>query len=165
MEYVGQRNIKRLCNFYVSDLHLAVMLLPYISKQIDEDVEITTIFERLEKKNIEEILERLNIGNKNEILNIDWLNGNINTNIEIEKCINKRINDKKKKIFIIGGKREFIKMNNEVILNNISIAGNCETIKIIDCYNIEEIGLESQNIIKQYDGIVNTSGEIRVVNK
>ena len=45
MEYVVKRNIKRFCNFYVSDLHLSVMLLPYISKQINEDVEITTIFE------------------------------------------------------------------------------------------------------------------------
>ena len=49
MEYVGHQNIKKLCNFYVSDLHLSVMLLPYLSKQINEDVEITTIFEKLEK--------------------------------------------------------------------------------------------------------------------
>ena len=45
MEYVAQQNIKKLCNFYVSDLHLSVMLLPYLNKQINEDVEITTIFE------------------------------------------------------------------------------------------------------------------------
>lgn len=165
MEYVGQRNIKKLCNFYVSDLHLAVMLLPYLSKQIDEDVEITTIFERLEKKNIEEILERLNIRNKNKILNIDWLNGNKNTTEEIEKCVKNKVNDKKKKIFIIGGKREFIKSNNEIIMNSCNLGMDDETIKIIDCYNVEEVGIESKSIIKNYDGMLNTSGEMEVFNK
>ena len=61
MEYVEQQNIKKLCNFYVSDLHLSVMLLPYLNKQINEDVEITTIFEKLEKETIGTILDKLNV--------------------------------------------------------------------------------------------------------
>ena len=65
MKYVGERCMKKLCNFYVSDLHLSVMLLPYISKQVNEDVEITTIFEKLKKENIEKILDKLNVKNKN----------------------------------------------------------------------------------------------------
>lgn len=163
MEYVGQQNIKKLCNFYVSDLHLAVMLLPYISKQIDKDVEITTIFERLEKKNIEEILEKLNIKNKNEILDINWLNSNKHTDIEIKECIKNQINDGKEKIFIIGGNKNFIYHNNKIVLNSFEIPKRKESIKIIDCYNIEEVGIKAQDIVKQYDAIVNTSGEINLV--
>ena len=85
MEYVGQQNIKKLCNFYVSDLHLSVMLLPYISKQINEDVEITTIFEKLEKNDMEAILDKINVKNKNEILNINWLENNENRRCNKEK--------------------------------------------------------------------------------
>ena len=87
MKYVGQQNIKKLCNFYVSDLHLSVMLLPYISKQINEDVEITTIFEKLDKENIEAVLEKLNVKNKEEILNINWFNSNKDTYEKAENNI------------------------------------------------------------------------------
>ena len=61
METVGESNIRKFCNFYVSDVHLSVMLLPYLSKQINEDVKITTIFEKLDKENIEKILDKLNV--------------------------------------------------------------------------------------------------------
>ena len=87
MKYVGQHNIKRLCNFYVSDLHLSVMLLPYINKQINEDVEITTIFEKLEKENFEAVLDKLNVKNKEKILNINWFNVNKYTYEKIENKI------------------------------------------------------------------------------
>ena len=92
MEYVGQRNIKKLCNFYVSDLHLSVMLLPYISKQINEDVEITTIFEKNEKQNIEVVLDKLNIKNKEKILDINWINSKNYTSEEINHIIEETIN-------------------------------------------------------------------------
>ena len=106
MEYVGQHSIKKLCNFYVSDIHLSVMLLPYISKQLNEDVEITTIFEKIEKSNIAAILDKLNVKNKEEILNINWFN-NKDTYDKIENTIN---NIKNKKI-------QYLKLN----LLNISI--------------------------------------------
>ena len=135
MEYVGQQNIKKLCNFYVSDLHLSVMLLPYISKQINEDVEITTIFEKLEKQNIETVLDKLNVKNKEKILNINWFNSDKDTYEKIENTIEKSIKDNKKMTIIIGGNKKYI---------------------------LEEIGNDMKSIVKEYDGILNTSGEIRI---
>ena len=132
MEYVGQPNIKKLCNFYVSDLHLSVMLLPYISKQINEDVEITTIFEKLEKQNIETILDKLNVKNKEKILNINWFNSNKDTYEKIKNTIDKSIKDNKRNTIIIGGNKKYILDTNKYIdgyLKNI----NNSNIKIINC--------------------------------
>lgn len=161
MEYVGQQNIKKLCNFYVSDLHLSVMLLPYISKQINEDVEITTIFEKLEKQNIETVLDKLNVKNKEKILNINWFNSDKDTYEKIENTIEKSIKDNKKMTIIIGGNKKYILDTNKNIINYLKNNNNSD-IKIINCYNIEEIGNDMKSIVKEYDGILNTSGEIKI---
>ena len=162
MEYVGHQNIKKLCNFYVSDLHLSVMLLPYLSKQINEDVEITTIFEQLEKENIEAVLEKLNVKNKEEILNINWFNSNKDTYEKIENTIDKSINSNKKTTIIIGGNKNYISKNNETIMKYLNSKKNISNIKIIDCYNVEEVGMDMKSIVKKYDGLLNTSGEIAI---
>ena len=162
MEYVEQQNIKKLCNFYVSELHLSVMLLPYISKQINEDVEITTIFEKLEKNKFKKVLEKLNVKNKEEILAINWFNSNENTDEQIKNSIEKSIKNNKKVTIIICGNKKYILENNirlQKMLNSNEIK---EDVKIIDCYNIEEIGIDMKEIVKSYDAILNTSGEIIV---
>lgn len=162
MEYVGHQNIKKLCNFYVSDLHLSVMLLPYLSKQINEDVEITTIFEKLDKENIEAVLEKLNVKNKEEILNINWFNSNKDTYEKIENTIDKSIKNNKKTTIIIGGNKNYISENNETIMKYLNSKKNISNIKIIDCYNVEEVGMDMKSIVKKYDGLLNTSGEVAI---
>ena len=158
MEYVGQKNIKKLCNFYVNDLHLSVMLLPYISNQINEDVEITTIFEKMEKNNIETIVDKLNIKNKNQLLNINWFDSNKDSYEKIKETISKGIKNNKKITIIIGRNKNYIKENNKNIINICK--GNNTDIKIIDCYNVEETLNDMKEIVKKYDGILNTMGEL-----
>lgn len=160
MKYVEQHCIKKLCNFYASNLHLSVMLLPYLSKQLNEDVEITTIFEELKKENIEEILDKLNVKNKNEILNINWFNSNKFTNEKIENAINKGIEKNKKVTIIIGGNKEYVLNINNVINNYLENKIQDFNVKIINCYNVEEVGANMKLIANEYDGILNTSGEI-----
>ncbi len=162
MEYVGQQNIKTYCNFYVSDLHLSVMLLPYLSKQINEDVEITTIFENVKKEDIEEVLEKLNVKNKEKILNINWFNSNKDKNEEIEDTIKNNLQKKKQNVVIIGGNEDYINENNSMIFELLNNVENINNIKVINCYNIEEIKSDMSEIVKQYDGILNTSGEIGI---
>lgn len=159
MKYVGERNIKRLCNFYVSDLHLSVMLLPYISKQIDEDVEITTIFEKLEKQDVEQILEKLNVKNKNEILNINWFNSIQDTDDKIGRTVDKALKDNKRITIIIGGNENYVLNNNEKIRKCLEGKDINNIVKIINCFNVEEVGSYMDSIVKKYDGILNTSGE------
>jgi hypothetical protein len=40
-----EKKVKNICNFYVSEYHLEIMLLPYISKKIDNEENITIITE------------------------------------------------------------------------------------------------------------------------
>ena len=162
MKYVGTQNIKRLCNFYASELHLAIMLLPYLSRQLNGDVEITTIFEKLKKEEIAPILEKLNLENKNEILNINWLNSNVDTNKKIMKSIEKGMKNNKDTIIIISGNIEYISNNNYEILKWLHSKNILNAVKIIDCYNIDEVGRKMKSIVKEYDGIINTSGEIGI---
>ena len=157
MKSVEKLDIKKLCNFYASDVHLSVMLLPYISKEIDNDVEITTIFEKTQKEEFEKIIEKLNLKNKEIILKINW----------IENCTEEKIENKlkgiykygKKNVIIIGGSETYILFINNIISNlyNKQKEIGCEPkIKIIDCYNIEEIESNMKDIANKYDGIINT---------
>ena len=63
--------ITKLCSFYVSDWHLVTMLLPYISKKVNEEAKIATILEKDLKQNIVTLVEKLNLKNKEEILNLN----------------------------------------------------------------------------------------------
>lgn len=170
MEYVGQQSIRKICNFYVSDVHLSVMLIPYISREINKDVEITTIFEKLERQNVEGILEKLNIRNKEQILNINWFNGNKDTYEKINNLIEEDLKKHKKVTIIIGGCEEYILKNNKKVMqmlnakesyfNKIEPDGDNYEVKIINCYNIEEVGNRAKYIVRKYDGLMNTSGEV-----
>ncbi|MBE5805580.1 MAG: hypothetical protein E7313_02525 [Clostridiales bacterium] len=158
MEYVEQQSIKKMCNFYVSDLHLSVMLIPYISKQIDKDVEVTTIFEEIDKKNFETILEKTNIKNKDKILNIKMFDNKKDTYDDIKKIFENTVNNKH--TIIIAGNKDFILNNNKMIMSLLDRNKiNIQEIKIVDCYNLENVESDVKNIVKEYNNILNTNGE------
>lgn len=157
MKNVDQQNIKKICNFYVSDIHLSVVLLPYINNEINNNVEVTTIFEKTNKENFEEVLNKINVNNKEKILNINWICNY--TKEEINKKIKEIISCGKKHTIIIGGGEEFILLINKII--NCEIINSKNHIKIIDCYNIEETKSNLNNIVCKYDGILNTMNSIK----
>ena len=70
------KNIEKLCGFYVSDWHLATMLLPYINRQVDENAKVITILEHDIQENIKTLVQKLNLKNEKEILEIRWTNIN-----------------------------------------------------------------------------------------
>ena len=156
MKSVEYKDIKTLCSFYVSDVHLSVMLIPYISKQLSEDVEVTTIFENLDKQKIEEILNKTNVKDKRKILKIDWSKKN---NSKIKK-LNKVLDTNKDVVVIIGGSQKFISSYNEkvfkVILNK---EYKYQNIKVINCFDINEVNCNVKNIAEKYGKILNTTGE------
>ena len=41
-----QQNVKKVCSFCVSDLHLITMLLPHLNKKVKENEKIITILEK-----------------------------------------------------------------------------------------------------------------------
>ena len=98
--------ITKLCSFYVSDWHLVTMLLPYISKKVNEEAKIATILEKDLKQNIVTLVEKLNLKNKEEILNL-----NNNKNERIKNILNE-LNEKQEFIIFINGSKEFIERQN-----------------------------------------------------
>ena len=79
-----------------------------------------------------------------------------------EDAIKKSIKDNKKVTIIVGGDKNYISKNNSNIMKILNENNKKENVKIINCYNIEETGLNMKEIVKSYDGILNTAGEIKV---
>lgn len=150
-------NIKKICNFYVSDWHLAVMLLPYINKEINKGTKITTVFQNNMRNNIETLVRKLNLKNEKEILQIDW---NTKNNSILERYVKENLSSGEENLFIINGDKEYVEKSNEKVIEYI---GKNKTkknfIKIVDCYEVEQNEEKMYNIIKMHDCVLNTSGE------
>lgn len=156
-----ENNIKKVCCLYVSDWHLSVMLLPYINKQINEDVEITTIFNNDVEKNIKLLVEKLNLKNSEKILNLDYGIKENNDYIEIEKILKNK--NKKEQLIIINGNEEQIEETNKNIEEYIK-KNNIENknIKIINCYDVSNISTSLEDVMSRYKTILNTTGEQKI---
>ena len=142
------KNIKKVCSFYVSDWHLTTMLLPHINEKINEGVKITTILENNLRENMETLLGKLKLKNTEKILNIDW-----NKTKDIEQKIKEITNEEE---VIINGSMEFINKANELLQKDLSEG---TTIKVIDCYDFNEYKEIIKDILDEHETVLNTSGE------
>ena len=150
-------NIKKICNFYVSDWHLAVMLLPYINKEINKGTKITTVFQNNMRNNIETLVRKLNLKNEKEILQIDW---NTKNNSILERYVKENLSGGEENLFIINGDKEYVEKSNEKVIEYIGKNRTKKNfIKIVDCYEVEQNEEKMYNIIKMHDCVLNTSGE------
>lgn len=137
-----EKKVKNICNFYVSDYHLEIMLLPYISKKIDNEENITIITEIDLESTLNVVIERINLDKdkKEKIKKIGWNIQNIeniipNTNV------------------ILIGSKKFI---NEKVFELKE--RQVETLEIIACYNYNEVKNDMKEIVSKYDGMLNTLG-------
>ena len=137
-----ENKIKKICNFYVSEYHLEIMLLPYISKKIDNEENITIITEIDLESTLNVVIERINLDKdkKEKIKKIGWNIQNIeniipNTNV------------------ILIGSKKFI---NEKVFELKE--RQVENLEIIACYNYNEVKNDMKEIVSKYDGMLNTLG-------
>ena len=109
--------MQKICSFYISNVHLVTMILPYLKKQILKNNIIETYFEYDLTENIEKILSNLIITerNKKEILKINWHSNKIKKYIDIENKLKKIINKKKEKLILISGNKNYIKETNDIL--------------------------------------------------
>lgn len=146
---------EKVCAFFASDYHFEMMSLPYINKCIEEDKRIIILTENNLKETVNDVIERMNLKDekKEKILNIDW---NKNDSKKIENIKNS-LKDKKNVIVFIKGKEKYVKKINKKIDRKIAL-------KTIDCYDLEGLEKNVDQIIKNYDKVLKTSGE-EVVKK
>ena len=149
------KNTKKICSFYASDWHLVTMLLPNIDKKINEGEKVTTILENNINVEMETLLERVQLKEKEKIMKIGWKKFEEN-NKELENKI--REND----YIIIVGKMNYIEKMNEII-NKINQETD-KNITILNCYDIEEVGENLDEVMQQYHKVLRTTGE-KEINK
>ena len=137
-----EKKIKNICNFYVSDYHLEIMLLPYISKKIDNEEKVIIITEKDLRDSLKIVIDRINIEEhkKEKIVNLKWNSQKLENIIENTNII-------------LIGSSKFI--NNKILeLKEKKI----KNLTIIACYDYNEEKNDIQEIVTKYDEILNTLG-------
>ena len=139
------------CIFYASDYHFEMISLPYISKKIEEDKKVIILTDKDLDKTVKTLVSRINLNKekKNKLLEINWKNEDNKKLNELEKDV---LKENEIEVFV-KGKEKYIKNINAEIEN---IAKNYSNIKIIDCYNIDEVSDNMENIVKNYDKVIST---------
>ena len=145
----NQKTKEKTCAFYASDYHFEMISLPYINKKLDESKEVIVL-----KETIKTLVSKINLNEdkKVDILKIDWENNDLNK----FKKINEDIKSKKDMVIFVKGKENYIKNINENIEKWTEKSKNVE---IIDCYDMEEISQDMDNIMDQYKFTLKTTGK------
>ena len=88
---------QKVCSFYVSNMHFATMILPFVNKQIVAKTNIITFFENNFTTNIELVLSRLTITEerKKELLSINWKDSKTIKYLNIEKMLKSKLSKRK----------------------------------------------------------------------
>ena len=145
---------EKICAFYASDYHFEMISLPYIEKKLEKQNEVVILTESNLEETVQNLVSKINL-NKNKktnILNLNWKNEDSK---KLEK-IEKNINENKEQTIFIKGKEKYIKNINTDIEKIIKQASK---IKIINCYDIEEVGENLEDIMAQYKKVLSTNGE------
>lgn len=155
-------NVKKVCGFYVSSIHLVTMILPHIKNETNRDVKFETVLEYNLKENVNNVLSNLIINDKEKenILNINWNSNKIQKYSNIEKKL-KNILENKETNILISGSRKYIEEANKIIekfLNKNINKINKKKITIINCYEVREFDDNIREILDSHELIINTSG-------
>ena len=134
-----EKKIKKICNFYVSEYHLEIMLLPYISKEIDNEKNIYIITEKDLIESLNVVIDRINLDvrKKQKIKNLN-LNNADTENIQGNSIV------------ILVGSQGFI--------NKKIFEIKEKNIEMIACYDYNETKNNMCEIVSKYDVMLNTLG-------
>mgnify|MGYP000216734029 FL=1 len=145
---------EKTCAFYASDYHFEMISLPYIENKLRADKKVFILTENSLQNTIKTLVEHINLSDKKKenILNLDWNNNDE----EKYKNIKEDIKNGEDVVIFVKGKTKYIEEANK---NIEKINDKNKNIKIIDCYNVDEIAHNMQEIENNYAKILNTSGE------
>lgn len=146
------KNEEKLCLFFASDYHFEMISLPYINENLKKDNNVIIMTENDLKGTVDKLLSRVNLNKeeKDKITKIDWKNDDVSKFKEI-KSANENGKDT---IVFVKGKENYINSVNENIKNWL----NKGELKVVDCYDINEVYENVNNIAKNYNKILSTSG-------
>ena len=144
---------EKICAFYASDYHFEMISLPYINEKLEKNEEVVILSENDLEETINKVLEKINLKEekKKKILKLNWNNDKEKFDSIKEKCL-----DKKDMVVFIKGNKKYIQSANQ---NIEKFVPKDKSLEIIDCYNIEEINNNVQDIIQNYDNVLQTAGK------
>ena len=135
---------QKVCSFYVSNMHFATMILPFVNRQMEGKNKIITFFENNIITNIELVLSKLitTEERKKELLNINWKNTKVDKHSNIEKHLKTNLCKKAKHIIIVNGEEEYITAVNNYIERYIEKNHKkleLNNIKVMNFYEVREL--------------------------
>ncbi len=148
---------EKICSFYASDYHFEMIALPYMCKSLEENKDVVILTENDLNDTMKTLLSRMNLkeDKKEAILNLDWENNDLNK----FKKIKSNVENNQDMVIFIKGKENYIKNANQ---NLEKWTSKIENLKIIDCYDIEEVTEKANDIISKYNKILRTAGEVEI---
>ncbi len=154
-----ENQMKKVCGFYVNEMHFTTMILPYIRKEIEAKDEVITILQKDMKVNVEEVLSRMNLNEalQNEILNINWNKVNPIKYSKIKQMIEQTNGQAQNVTILINGNKEFIKIVNEYMEKIIQNGNIQNLVTVINFYDVTEFTNVTE-ITNSHEYILNTSG-------
>ena len=158
---------QKVCSFYVSNMHFATMILPFVSKQVEEKTNLITFFENSFTTNIELVLSRLTISEerKKELLDINWKDTNVTKYLNIEKKLKTELIKNENNIIIINGSEEYINIINDCIkkcLQKNHKKIETKNNKIINFYEVGTFNENIKEILDKHEFVFNTAGEHKI---
>ena len=148
---------EKTCAFYASDYHFEMITLPYIEKKLEENKKIIVLTENNLEDTMKTLISKVNLKQekKNNIFKISWKNDDLNKLKEKKQDIE----NNKNLIILVKGKENYIKNKNE---NIEKWTNQNNKVKIIDCYDIEEVGEKLEGIVNNYGNVLSTTGEKKI---
>lgn len=147
---------EKICLFFASDYHFEMISLPYINENLKKNKNVIIMTENNLDSSVDKVLSNVNLAKeeKDKITKIDWKNDDLNKFKEVKKASK----DGKDTLIFVKGKENYIENMNRNIENWI----NNSDVKVVDCYDINEIKEDASNIEKNYTKILSTSGVVTV---
>lgn len=154
---INKKAKEKTCAFYASDYHFEMISLPYIEKNIEKEKQVIILTENNLEETANKLIERINLSEekKKKLIKMDWNNNDLNKFKQI-----KNVADLDEELIIlVKGKENYIKNINK---NITKWTQESEKIKIIDCYDMEEIGEKMDEIMQGYKNVLSTTGERKI---
>lgn len=152
-----EKTKEKTCVFFASDYHFEMITLPFIEKNLRNNKKIIVLTENDLEDTIKNLISKVNLKEekKEKIFKIDWKNNDLKKFKEIKK----EVENKEDLIIFIKGKENYIKNVNE---NIAKWTNKTDTVKIIDCYDVEEIREHFADVVNHYENVLSTTGERKI---
>ncbi len=152
-----EKTKEKTCVFFASDYHFEMITLPFIEENLRNNKKIIVLTENDLEDTIKNLISKVNLKEekKEKIFKIDWKNNDLKKFKEIKK----EVENKEDLIIFIKGKENYIKNVNE---NIEKWTNKIDTVKIIDCYDVEEIREHFADVVNNYENVLSTTGERKI---